>query len=440
MQEHNRHILLKAISKLPDHKAPVSVWDNIETMMLTVTAEILPVHEAPAALWGSIESEVAKGSFLSSRMNRMILISLLVVLISGAGIIYFSGNRSVQDNTGGEKMEILTVLEEKKKDGEGIRIKDEEFRISEEIEVEKVVVDEEIKEGEDITIKFEVIDKPEKRIGTSLEKLKMHLSPLNSGTGAGKVEIYPEDISRIWANHGQNCYFHGPVFNIQLGFNTEYLHFLNSFEPDKASLKNWFGVGLGIILKRNRWMIETGIGLAYSKDKLDYNYDYLTQELVNSYEYVDSVHVDPVTGQVQYFMTTVDVYDSIPYSRQTSLEKNYTYLQVPLLVGFDIARYRNVIFTLKGGITYFTQMKMKERMPDLYHENSRIIHSDSYDVSRKKDFFKVSAGICIRWHFIRKMNLSVSPSFHYFFDNIYEGNGKNKTISVGLRLGLYYNL
>ena len=460
MQEKNRHIILDAINSLPVHKAPAMAWDNIETMMLAVPTDVFPVYEAPAAIWASVQKGISGQNFFRSTAGKIILMSLFAVLISGAGIMYFSGNRTVVDKPGSGKMDVLPLVEEEKMKDEGGRMKEEGGRMKDEAlrlrsgleddgETEVVMLDE-VKE-----VKNEIVEVPlsssEDLPITTISKVSLiKLNPPTLKLVGGldeqkdKLNLLASDLDSddlmLNGSPNQDCNFYDPIYDFRIGLNMEYMPFLNDAEPDNAKMKYWFSTGLGAIFKRDRLSIETGLGLSFSKDKIDYSYNYLTHELVSSYEYVDSVHVDPITGQVQYFTTTVDIYDSVSYSKQTSLEKKYTYLQIPLLIGYDVAKYRNFIFMVKAGFTYFSEIKMKESNPELFHENSRITNYQASDVSRKKDFLKMSAGISARWHFNKNFNLTVSPTFHYFFTNIYEGKSDKKPISVGFRIGVYYKL
>ena len=71
MNEHNQHILVKAIGELPEHKAPEVIWDNIEFAMLGINSKILPIHKPSASTWVAIESELSHKSIFNKNMLRV---------------------------------------------------------------------------------------------------------------------------------------------------------------------------------------------------------------------------------------------------------------------------------------------------------------------------------------------------------------------------------
>ena len=91
MQEKNRHILIKGIKDMPEYNAPSGLWENIETMMLGVPADILPVHKPSASAWTAIEAGIGRSSFFRKSFYRATFLALLVFLLGGAAIIYFNG-------------------------------------------------------------------------------------------------------------------------------------------------------------------------------------------------------------------------------------------------------------------------------------------------------------------------------------------------------------
>jgi hypothetical protein len=451
MQEKNRHILINGIKDLPEHKAPAALWENIETMMFSVPADLLPVHKPFASTWTAIEEGIGRNIYSQKLLYRSLFLTLLVLILGGAAIIYFNGNNFTsqkhpeKSNFGN----IITKQEEIRKQ-ENI-INDEEKGVQA-TKNSLNIVPPEVEESNNYLPKKQL--KKESLIKNNSNKTIVQfpkdinlttLKPIDvrSITNQQKKEAggLSNDNTGINDDPFQDCNFHRPEQKFYISPGYEYQHFLNSIEPENAKMKYWYSVDLSILFQKNRFSIETGLGIGFSKDKIDFSYNYLTNELIHTYEYVDSVYYDPVTGTTQYFTTTVDVYDSIPYSKQSSVENKYVYLQVPLEFGFEILKNKKYSLCIKAGITYFSEINRKETYPVIYHESSRITSYKSYDIIRKKEFLRMSGGLEFIWGINSKLRFTTKPTFNYFLNQIYDNeDNREKPIAMGIKFGLYYKL
>ncbi len=459
MQEKNRHILIKGINDMRGHKAPSGLWGNIETMMLGVPADILPVHKPSASAWTAIEAGIGRSTYSRKSLYRSLFVALLIMLLGGAAIIYFNGNNfTSQKHPEKSNSGIITTKQEEIKKHENI-INDEEKGIqpaknpsntkfseiekSNNYQPEKQLKKESTVESNsnETTLQFQ-----EDIHLTTLKPIDLGFITNQPEKSAGGLSInnsslIHNDNTAVRSDPFQDCDFNGHLQKFYIGPGFEYQYFLNSTEPENAKMKYWYSVDLSVLFQRNRFSVETGLGIGFSKDKIDFSYDYLTNELIHTYEYVDSVYYDPVTGTTEYFTTTVEVYDSIPYSKQSSSETKYTYLQVPLELGYEIWKNEKYSICIKAGITYFTEINRKEIYPVIYLENSRITSYNTYDINRRKEFFRLSGGLEFRWEINSKLRFTGKPTFYYFLNQIYdnEDNRKNPT-ALGIRFGLYYKL
>ena len=446
MQENNRHILIDGINKLPGHKAPKGLWDNIETMILSVPVDVLPVHKPSVATWSAIEAGISKSSFFRKTTYRSLAIALLILLLGGAATIYFNGKyfnnpkpaeksdfgiitKDEQENI---KSEEIIVIDDKSVDGTINNIPDEAGVLTVVVHEQEIKPESNVSENNNVTVwKFHK---------------EMTVTPLShitkmSVTDQHKLPLMQNDNNANKRDPFQDCNFQLPEQNFYIGPGLEYQYFLNSITPENTKLKYWYSADLRVMYQRNRFFIETGLGISFSKDKVGFTYDYLTNEIVSTYEYVDSVYYDPITGTTEYYTTTVEVYDSIEYSQQSSSETSYTYLQIPLEIGYEVWKLNKFSLSIKAGITYFKELTAKEVQPNLFHENSRITSVNTSNIIRNKELFRVSGGIGLRWEFNRKMNIILNPSFNYFLNYIYQNlENKEKPVGMGIRFGLYYKL
>ncbi|MCD4773570.1 MAG: hypothetical protein K8R41_09350 [Bacteroidales bacterium] len=456
MQEKNRHILINDIRDLPEHKAPAVLWENIEVMMLGVPADILPVHKPPTSLWTDIEKGIKYKIYSQKLLYRSLFLTLLVFIIGGAAIIYFNENNftSQKHPEKSNFSNIITKQEENRKQENIVNDEEKDVQATKNpINIVLSEVEESINYLPKKQLKKEsiIINNTNKTIVQFPKDIHLTtLKPIDVRfiTNQQKKEADSLSLYNLYYTHNkindddfQNCNFHRPkqMFYISPGF--EYQYFLNSIEPENAKMKYWYSADLSILFQRDRFSVETGLGVGFSKDKINYSYNYLTNELINSYIYVDSIYYDPVTGTTQYFTTTVDVYDSIPHSKLSSSKTEYTYFQIPLELGYEIWKNKKYSFCIKLGVTYFSEINRKETYPVIYHENSRITSYNSYEIIRKKEFFRMSGGLEFRWKINSNLRFTSKPTFNYFLNRIYDNkDNRENPIVLGIRFGLYYKL
>lgn len=459
MQEKNRHILIDGINKLPEHKAPDELWNNIETMILSVQTDILPIHKPAEATWSAIEAGINQNIFLQKTTYKSLAIMLLILLLGSAATIYFSGNYFTSPAPAEKSnLGIVTTNEQgNSKQEDSLPIADKSIDIIEDISIEVPVEAREptsvqtrktneyksnINSSNKTALQFHndlniTVLKPIETTGyiTNQQNILLNNNSLN--------KIPPDQSYHNTSKHDpfQDCNFQHIEQNYHVGPGFEYQYFLNSVVPENTKLEYWYSADIRIQYQRNRFLVETGIGISFSKDNIDFTYDYLTNELVNTYEYVDSVYYDPITGTTEYYTTTVEVYDSIPYSTKSSSETSYTYLQIPLDFGYEVWRVKKFSLSIKAGITYFKELTAKETQPNLYHENSRITSINTSNISRNKELFRISGGIGFNWNLNSKIKFTLNPTFNYFLNQIYDNEDNiTKPIAGGMRFGFYYKL
>ncbi|MFK5854632.1 MAG: hypothetical protein QM503_00785 [Bacteroidota bacterium] len=453
MNEHNQHILIDAISKLPEHKAPEGIWDNIEFAMLGINSKILPIHKPVASTWVEIESELAQKSIFNKNMYRILTISFLLLILGGIFFTYFKGNYNSKPAPNSNSS--IGIIDSKPKANEK-----QENSINEATNSAENHMDSEVSipltKTKPKSDNIEATKKGSTTNGTMISremiiitKLVSSQSNLIRSEGTDKFMYSIMSNSKALSNSSdaidndpfQDCNFQRPEQNFYIGVGAEYQYFLNEVEPENAKINYWFATDLRVEYKRNRFFIETGIGISFSKDNIDYTYDYITNELVSTYEYVDSVHYDPATGTTEYFTTTVNVYDSIPYSTQSSYDVTYNYIQIPLNFGFDVLKTDKFTIDISVGMTYYKELSIKKAFPSLSLENSRITSINISNATRNNQLYRINGGLGFNWDINRKIRLAINTSVNYFLEPIYKNmETKNNPISVGMRGGLYYKL
>ncbi|NQU33386.1 MAG: hypothetical protein HQ521_09145 [Bacteroidetes bacterium] len=452
MKEINRHILINGLSDLPEHKAPFVIWENIDAMMFSIPIQALPVHKPPTTIWAAIETGIS-GSMFSRKLIIRSVIILLLLLIAGGTNHYIgnhSNNNNIKNEIPSEQSSIIpsTYIEDSD-NTEFTKIEENNYsktitnpNIENKLLPESSISDNSILNNE-LENNNEIVSSIESRLllsqkallpknfSKALNNYMESLIPVNNN-----LSDYEGNMPNIIP---QYCDFNQVEKSIVFGPGIDYQYFLSSSIPENTTMKYWVSGDFRARFQRERLTIETGIGISFSEDKAKFNYDYLTNELVDTYEYVDSVHFDPITGTTEYFTTTVEVYDSIPHISNSSVVMQYTYLQIPLIIGYNILNTNTLCINIHAGIVYNSEINSKETLPTIYHENSRITSIGSNNTQRNKQLLNITGGIGFDWRTSKNFIFSLSPSFNYYTNHIYQNsNSLKQPISIGIRLGLYY--
>ncbi len=464
MRERNKYILKKGISDLPEHVAPESIWDNIETAIYDIPARTLPIHKAPSELWSDIDTGIVTKNSIRRIVKRTIIAALLL-LITGLGIylLLFDG---ITENNRNNISDIKTTktennVIEKAANTKSLNSKTEDktnttkklYKLYEKKETpannKPISLNTGSKYREKSAYQNNDMTNNDELLAFHNTRLTSDQSIINNKIGLFNLVDDSEylDFNSLKSSEFRQsetppafdyCDFNRVNKDIYYGASVDYQYFIKSTIPENTDLLYWFTGDLRLKFKRNKLFFETGIGIGYSVDKTVFSYNYLTNELVDTYEYVDSVHFDPVTGKTEYFTTTVNVYDSIAYTSNSSVEKKYIYLHIPVFVGYEVFSKNDFAISLQAGVSYISQLDVSDRVPVLYHENSRITDVNSIETIRNTQFLNSTFAVGFGWNINRNVTLNVDPSFNYYFKNIYNESGSSKnSLSLGLKCGVY---
>lgn len=98
MKEINRDKLIEGLQKLPSHKAPDAIWNNIERSLkqdpaLNEAIKSLPSYKAPEAIWEGIQKEITPTKVLRFSFRQFAAAACLI------GIVLFSGIKLIQNDS-----------------------------------------------------------------------------------------------------------------------------------------------------------------------------------------------------------------------------------------------------------------------------------------------------------------------------------------------------
>jgi len=212
------------------------------------------------------------------------------------------------------------------------------------------------------------------------------------------------------------------------------------FYPDD-SIRNQRGYTFDISARwqKKEFFVESGLGISFSSDDGRYAIDY--EKFLGTYDDVYEVTFDTAeNGAIVpiYHTNVVNVYDSISRYRIQTTKNRYTYLQVPVYIGFHKQVNRFGWF-IKGGPIF--SVLLNSNVPDPETGSDRIVDLDQQMSPRVSTHWQMAFSAGVSYQLSSKVSIAVEPTFRYYLNSQYERKyiTTRHPYSFGLRTGLLFN-
>lgn len=212
-------------------------------------------------------------------------------------------------------------------------------------------------------------------------------------------------------------------------------------EDDKYSNRS-YSFDLSAIYQFSGYMLQSGLGLSWTKDDGNYAIDYEQYEFMGSYQDVYDITFDTVGGEIvpTYHTQEVEVYDSIQHVSISPTKYNYTYLQIPLLFGYGDEAGR-ISWFVKGGPNL--SIMIYENRPEMNMPGTdiNVLNVDNKLPTRIKANWQLIFSAGASYKLSNNLSFSVEPMLRYYIKSAYDRNNMQTKhpYSVGLRTGLLIN-
>ncbi len=449
MEENNDHILMQAIKELPVHSPDKFVWDRLETDLFSFPVNELPLHQPDANLWEIIEKTLSHQPPSKNNLRKGLLLVALL-LITFVGFLKYQQYNNVAPYT-----PIEFFVDNQKPAMGGYDLKSVQEPILQSGQLVQTDVTKKLARNESTPIiQTGRLGNPESKQMTILrreanvsyagdifvsetEKHPISITGLSLRKGTLTLEspeLIPQrkDDLPCSSYTGTNSYF-------SVGIIGRFDQFLEGNRVDGTKLQDWNSLDIELSYHPGKIFFTTGVGAVFSSDNSEITYNYLQNELINSYIYVDSVYYDPISGTTQFFTTTVDVYDSIEYADKAQFKSQYKYVKVPFIVGVELYSDKHFSVSLSGGISWLHLIQNNLNYPSLYRENARILNSSYQKATRTKELFQISTQLDIHYHLSQHLVLKLGPMFNYFTNSMYQNGKPGNPYSWSIRAGIQYN-
>jgi hypothetical protein len=194
--------------------------------------------------------------------------------------------------------------------------------------------------------------------------------------------------------------------------------------------------GADLTLSFDRFFVRTGIGISVSKGTNELLVEY--NDYLGSYQNLDSItflwdskhyYLLPT-----YHLTEKDVWDSLISLDYPTIIKRYTYLQIPLILGYDVIRIRSVSLGFRAGPILSILISSKQLTGDYDPGENLVIRINQITPDRVQTNWQVMGGINATFRMSERVFVEIEPNIRYYFNSVYEQSEiTKKPWSAGLR-------
>jgi len=197
----------------------------------------------------------------------------------------------------------------------------------------------------------------------------------------------------------------------------------------------------GIAYHFSRFSVRTGFGLGYTYDEGNYKVQYRSNDSVSFYKEVIGYYPDPVNqGQFIYITKNHAIYDSVTHMADDRTRNRYTYLQIPLLLGYNVFETRNFSLGIEAGPAVSFLISEKKAQPVIDIPNGRLISLQDYSPTHQPTNWQLWVRLSLEYQFTRNWGLVVNPYYKYFITSPTQSSegGNRNTQAFGIDLGIQY--
>ena len=210
------------------------------------------------------------------------------------------------------------------------------------------------------------------------------------------------------------------------------------FPQDNVQNQSSYHIDFTASVSFNDFIIESGIGMNFSKDDGAYKYDY--QQYLGTYDDVYLVTFDSTANGVipTYHTQPVDVYDSVREIFRPT-KNRYTYLEIPLLFGIR-KQVNRLSWVIKAGPAI--DLLIHEKSGDQGEaEKDRLTLIESEQPKRVQAYWQLMFSAGVNYKLGKNFSLAFEPVFRYYLMSGYERAyiQSRHPYAIGVRAGVLYN-
>lgn len=190
------------------------------------------------------------------------------------------------------------------------------------------------------------------------------------------------------------------------------------------------------------FFLRFGLGFTYAHDRGFSKINYLSNDLLGTYEDVYDITFDSVEGVLvpTYYTKTTEVWDTARHVTIKEPTNTYFYVQTPLMFGYyNRTHLFNWYFYAGPAFNYMVGKNLEKPVSDI--DYVEILNIDNHLPQRSNYYVQLWLGAGIEVKASKHISLSLEPNYRLSFDNFYREQSYKKALSgFALRFGFVYYL
>jgi len=199
-------------------------------------------------------------------------------------------------------------------------------------------------------------------------------------------------------------------YTFNLGISPEISVYRNA---DRYSETNYW-LNAGVTYHAGRFSVQTGVGLGYVFDRGNYRVNYKSKDSIGYFTSIISFIVTP--GNIVVFTTKdIPVYDSLQHIADDRAISRYTYLQIPLMLGYELVETNHFSLGIKAGPAISFLIGSKEALPFIDYPNARLIRVENNTLSRVKINWEIQVALDLEYRLVKNFSIYAQPYYKHYF-------------------------
>lgn len=211
-----------------------------------------------------------------------------------------------------------------------------------------------------------------------------------------------------------------------------------TYYPNTTDQFTWAsGVDFGIILKK--FYVESGIAYQEFRERGVYDYTYKSNDSIGFYNRVVSFEINPQNPEeITYKTQKTTVFDSLVHINTTAPLFKYSFVNVPLRVGYVFFAKDRLKLAAEAGMIYshLIDSKIPEASFDI--PETILLKINDKTPERNLNTFRYSVALRFNYRIVKSVSLNIKPEFTKYVNSVYK-NQTSKPYTMGIGFGLTYN-
>ena len=222
------------------------------------------------------------------------------------------------------------------------------------------------------------------------------------------------------------------------------IHFLpewTDYRTDPGTFQSSYTQEILASVQLGDFILRSGLGINRSQDDGNYQVNYSKYEMTGYYigmTFEDGIN--PVYDSINYVVDEHGLYDTVYYNESYRTDNTYTYLQIPLQIGYKFLSYKRFSLDIAGGPCLSLLLNEKKSDPSFSDYAAENITMRDQTPVRRSSNWQFLLGLNAQYLITGRIGLTLEPTYRQYFKPVYEGNGPGwPPYSLGIRAGITFH-